>query len=62
VRAAWLRFPAVTLESLDQTYERVSESRSRYESRGGSFVAVVETNAVGSVTLYPGLRQLEEAG
>ncbi len=62
VRAAWLRFPAVTLESLDQTYERVSESRYRYESGSGSFVAMLETNAVGFVTLYPGLWQLEEAG
>jgi uncharacterized protein len=62
VRAAWVRFPAVTLKSLDQTYERVSESRYRYESGGGSFVAMLETNAVGFVTLYPGLWQLEEAG
>jgi hypothetical protein len=62
VRAAWLRFPAVTLKSLEQTYERVSESRYRYESGGGSFVAMLETNAVGFVTLYPGLWQLEEAG
>jgi hypothetical protein len=62
VRAAWLRFPAVTLEPLDQSYERLSESRYRYESGGGSFVAILETNAVGLVTLYPGLWQLEEAG
>jgi len=62
VRAAWLRFPAVTLESLDQRYERLSESRYRYESGGGSFVAILETNAVGLVTLYPGLWQLEEFG
>jgi hypothetical protein len=62
VRAAWLRFPALTLEPLDQTYERVSESRYRYESRGGSFVAMLETNAVGFVTHYPGLWQVEEAG
>jgi len=62
VRAAWLRFPALTLESLDQKYERLSESRYRYESGGGSFVAMLETNAVGFVTLYPGLWQLEEAG
>jgi hypothetical protein len=61
VRAAWLRFPELTLEPLDQTYERVSESRYRYESRGGSFVAMLETNAVGFVTHYPGLWQVEEA-
>jgi hypothetical protein len=62
VRAAWLRFPAVMLESLDQIYVRVSESRYRYESSGGSFVAVLETNAAGFVTQYPGLWQLEETG
>jgi hypothetical protein len=61
VRAAWLRFPELTLEVLDQTYERVSESRYRYESRGGSFVAMLETNAVGFVTSYPGLWQVEDA-
>jgi hypothetical protein len=60
-RAAWLRFPAVTVEPLDQTYERVSESRYRYESGGGSFVAVLETNAAGFVTRYPGLWHLEDA-
>jgi len=62
VRAAWLRFPAMALEPLDQTYERLSELRYRYESRGGSFVAVLETNAIGFVTRYPGLWQLEDAG
>jgi hypothetical protein len=62
LRAAWLRFPELTLEPLDQTYERVSESLYRYESRGGSFVAMLETNAVGLVTHYPGLWQVEDAG
>jgi uncharacterized protein len=61
VRAAWLRFPGMSLELLDQTYERISESRYRYESRAGSFVAVLETNAVGLVTHYPGLWQREDA-
>jgi uncharacterized protein len=60
VRAAWLRIPGLTLEVLDQTYERLSESRYRYESRGGSFVAMLETNAAGLVTSYPGLWQLED--
>jgi hypothetical protein len=62
VRAAWLRFPGATLEPLDQTYERVAESRYRYESADGAFAAVLETNAVGFVTRYPGLWQLEDAG
>jgi uncharacterized protein len=62
LRAAWLDFPSMTLESLDQTYERVSESLYRFESGGGSFVAMLETNALGFVRRYPDLWQLEEAG
>jgi hypothetical protein len=58
-RAAWLRFPAVGLELLDQTYGRLSESTYRYETGDGSFVTRLETNAVGFVTEYPGLWQLE---
>jgi hypothetical protein len=61
VRAAWLRFPALSLELLDQTYERVSESRYRYESGAGSFVAMLDTNDAGFVTQYQGLWQLEGA-
>ena len=60
VRAAWFRFPDPTLESLSQTYERVAESRYRYES--GTFVTMLETNAGGFVTHYPGRWQLERAG
>jgi len=59
VRAAWLRFPQMTLEPLDQIYERLSESRYRYESGGGSFTAVLETDAAGFVTRYQGLWQIE---
>jgi uncharacterized protein len=62
VRAAWLRFPELKLEPLDQIYERLSESRYRYESGGGSFTAVLETNAFGLVTNYQGLWKVEEAG
>ena len=55
VRAAWLRFPACVLEPLEQVYERVADRTYRYESAGGSFVALLEVNAVGFVTLYPDL-------
>jgi hypothetical protein len=60
VRAAWLRFPGMTLEPLDQIYERTSASQYRYESGHGSFVAILETNAAGFVTRYPGLWVEEE--
>ena len=62
VRAAWLRFPDLILKPLDQTYERLAESQYRYESAGGAFVALLETNSVGFVTRYPDLWQLENAG
>ena len=59
VRAAWLRFPDMVLEPLEQSYERVSESLYRYESGRASFVGLLETNIVGFVTEYPGLWQVE---
>ena len=62
VRAAWLRFPDPTLEPLEQTYERLAESQYRYESAGGAFVALLETNSVGFVTRYSDLWQSENAG
>jgi hypothetical protein len=62
VRAAWLRFPELVLEPLDQRYERLAGSQYRYESSGGAFVAILETNAAGAVTRYPGLWQLESGG
>jgi uncharacterized protein len=58
VRAAWLDFPSVRLAPLEQIYERVAESRYRYESAGG-FTALLETNTSGFVTHYPGLWQSE---
>ncbi|MPY88929.1 MAG: hypothetical protein GEU99_13495 [Luteitalea sp.] len=59
VRAAWLRFPAGTLEPLDQVYERIDQSKYRYESAGGAFRALLETNGAGFVISYPGLWQAE---
>jgi hypothetical protein len=59
VRAAWLRFPDPALEPLDQTYERIGDSRYRYESGAGTFTAVLDTNATGFVTRYEGLWEEE---
>ena len=55
IRAAWLRFPELVLEPLDQVYRRIDQSTYRYESGGGAFVAMLRTNAAGFVTSYPGL-------
>jgi hypothetical protein len=59
VRAAWLRFPNFALEPLEQSYRRLPESKYRYESAGGRFVAELGVNASGFVTLYPGFCQAE---
>jgi hypothetical protein len=59
VKAAWLGFPSLTLEPLDQLYRRIDVTTYRYESAGGSFVAELQVNAAGFVTLYPNLWQVE---
>jgi hypothetical protein len=61
VRAAWLPFPSLVFEVLPQAYRREGERTYRYESGGGSFVRMLEVNAVGFVTSYPGLWQAESA-
>ena len=50
VRAAWLRFPAFTLEPLDQSYLRLAEHTYRYKS--ASFTAEITVNEAGLVLEY----------
>jgi len=57
VRAAWLPFPSLVFELLPQVYRREGERTYRYESGGGTFVRILEVNAAGFVTSYPGLWQ-----
>ena len=52
VYAAWLRFPDFTLEVLEQRYIHEASGVYHYESGGGHFQAVLETDAVGLVTRY----------
>ncbi len=59
VKAAWLRFPSFELELLPQRYRRLDETRYRYESAGGQFVADLQVNPSGFATDYPGLWQAE---
>jgi len=61
VCAAWLPFPSLEFEPLDQVYTREGETSFRYESFGGSFVRSLEVNAAGFVTHYPGLWHAEAA-
>jgi hypothetical protein len=55
VRAAWLRFPEGVLDPLEQTYVRVADRQYAYESSGGSFRTLLDTNEAGFVTDYHGL-------
>jgi len=59
VRAAWLSFPDLTLEPLDQVYRRTAEAVYRYESAGGNFVANLDVNSEGFVTRYANLWVVE---
>ena len=54
VTAAWLRFPALTIEPLPQTYERLAPNLYRYSSNGGRFSALLETDELGVVVQYEG--------
>lgn len=59
VSAAWLQFPQMSLERLEQRYTRISESQYRYESAGGQFVRELTVSADGFVQEYPGLWRAE---
>ncbi|HVR43718.1 MAG TPA: putative glycolipid-binding domain-containing protein [Thermoanaerobaculia bacterium] len=61
VRAAWLPFPSLRLEPLEQRYRRIGPRRWRYESRDGAFVRELTVDRAGFPTLYPGLWQAEAA-
>ena len=53
VSAAWLRFPSLTLERLDQTYRRTGERTYRYTSATG-FTGELEVDEHGLVVTYEG--------
>jgi uncharacterized protein len=53
VRAAWVRFPGLRVEPLDQVYTRTGERAYRY--RSGSFEAELEVDDEGLVIDYPGI-------
>lgn len=62
INAAWLKFPAFTLEKLVQNYQRLDENLYRYESGGGRFLADLRTDHMGFVIDYPGIWQAEDSG
>lgn len=63
VRSAWLRFPELRLEALEQTYTRAAEHAYRYlaDVDGEPFTARLDTDAFGRVLRYEGLWEAELA-
>lgn len=53
--AAYLAFPALRLERLDQSYRRLDASHYAYAAPRFDYEAVLEVAETGFVTLYPGL-------
>lgn len=56
--AAWLTFPELALERLEQTYRRSGEATYDYAAHGGSFRRALTVTSAGFVSLYPGLWEL----
>ena len=60
-KAAWLRFPSMSLVPAEQVYTRLAGTQYRYESLESGFTTVLETNSDGFVTSYPGIWNAEGA-
>jgi hypothetical protein len=52
VRAAWLRFPSLRMEPLEQTYRRLAADRYLYRSAGGRFEAEIAVDEHGFPRRY----------
>ena len=63
VRSAWLRFPELRLEPLEQTYTRESARVFRYVAQvdGAPFTARLDTDGFGRVLRYEGLWEADFA-
>jgi len=57
--AAWLRFPDVVLERLEQHYGRVELNRYEYQAPSVGYAAPLDVTDIGFVTRYPGLWEVE---
>jgi hypothetical protein len=64
VRTAWVRFPELRVEALEQSYHREADRRFRYDALvdGEHFQARLDTDEFGRVLLYEGLWEAEIAG
>jgi uncharacterized protein len=61
VRTAWVRFPELRVEALEQSYHREADHVFRYDALvdGERFQARLDTDEYGRVLLYEGLWQAE---
>jgi hypothetical protein len=59
VRAAWVRFPELATEVLEQVYTRLSRDHYLYESAGGAFRRELTVDEAGFVLDYPDLWRAE---
>jgi len=57
--AAWLRFPELQLERLEQRYERVTEDAYDYRAPSVDYAETLRVSLTGFVTHYPGLWEVE---
>jgi hypothetical protein len=57
--AAWLRFPELKLERLEQQYHRLTLNTYDYQAPSVGYAAPLEVSEIGFVTRYPGLWELE---
>jgi hypothetical protein len=57
--AAWLSFPELKLERLEQRYHRVTHDTYDYQAPGVGYAAPLQVSDTGFVTSYPGLWELE---
>jgi hypothetical protein len=57
--AAWLRFPELKLEKLQQRYHRVTLNTYDYQAPSVGYAAPLQVSDLGFVTQYPGLWALE---
>ncbi len=60
--AAWLRFPELTIERLDQHYRRIATDQYEYRAPAVEYAATLKVSPVGFVTDYPGLWETVCAG
>ena len=53
--AAYLAFPKIRLEKLEQNYHRVEHTKYEYAAPKFGYAATLEISAAGGVVSYPGL-------